>query len=458
MVPRTGRRKTNYAVPPPVLQLASGWSALVVCLLHLLFSFLYGGGQQPIHPRPSSRLPRIFSFADRDIMRIGLPTQDFHAEHLGAIDPSSHHHMSQMAGQNGISHAQGRRGPKYRTSCDRCQAAKVKCGHEKPSCRRCTYHKVECVYGISRRMGRPRAKKNSGKDASPSPQGSINGASDENSRSKSATPAPVSFTGTEPITEARQSPVANAEGGRISRAESTQRAEPWTPSLTTNFEHPETSEGADDSAHGPMMQSMNTPLTFLPTENRMELDDFNDYPPMSSFMEDLADPMMSQQPISAPPSLDILDPHALIPDRTPTGNTRDTFNQVDTGLSVSLPQTTQLWNTSQAHQLHALFESNSTSKSKRRASTGQEISGIVSFNSVGHSNSGFGNKRMGELQIATGPLVSIGAGEQSAMMNIGPNPDTSSVAASRKFAMEEEDDPCSEIKLNPNRLRLEDGK
>lgn len=51
---------------------------------------------------------------------------------------------------------QGGRGPRYRTSCDNCQAAKIKCGHDKPSCRRCSVQGLECVYSLSRRMGRPR--------------------------------------------------------------------------------------------------------------------------------------------------------------------------------------------------------------------------------------------------------------------------------------------------------------
>ena len=51
------------------------------------------------------------------------------------------------------------RGPKYRTSCDNCQVMKIKCGQEKPSCQRCSNQRLECVYSLSRRMGRPREKK-----------------------------------------------------------------------------------------------------------------------------------------------------------------------------------------------------------------------------------------------------------------------------------------------------------
>lgn len=60
---------------------------------------------------------------------------------------------------DGPSVTAARRELKYRTSCDNCQAAKVKCGQGKP-CRRCSLHMLQCVYSPSRRMGRPRSKKN----------------------------------------------------------------------------------------------------------------------------------------------------------------------------------------------------------------------------------------------------------------------------------------------------------
>lgn len=47
--------------------------------------------------------------------------------------------------------------PKLRSSCDACQALKIKCGQEKPSCRRCLSSRLDCVYGVSRRMGKPRS-------------------------------------------------------------------------------------------------------------------------------------------------------------------------------------------------------------------------------------------------------------------------------------------------------------
>ncbi|KAJ5356061.1 Aflatoxin biosynthesis regulatory protein [Penicillium concentricum] len=44
---------------------------------------------------------------------------------------------------------------KLRSSCDRCGTAKVKCDKEQPECGRCISHGVPCVYGVSRKMGKP---------------------------------------------------------------------------------------------------------------------------------------------------------------------------------------------------------------------------------------------------------------------------------------------------------------
>lgn len=50
---------------------------------------------------------------------------------------------------------------KVRSTCNACQQAKIRCSHEKPACRRCQKHNMDCVYSMSRRLGRP-AKKRDG--------------------------------------------------------------------------------------------------------------------------------------------------------------------------------------------------------------------------------------------------------------------------------------------------------
>ncbi|KAJ6014350.1 hypothetical protein N7540_008941 [Penicillium herquei] len=50
---------------------------------------------------------------------------------------------------------------KVRSTCNACQQAKIRCSHEKPSCRRCQKHNIDCIYSVSRRLGRPAKKKES---------------------------------------------------------------------------------------------------------------------------------------------------------------------------------------------------------------------------------------------------------------------------------------------------------
>ncbi|KAI1358478.1 hypothetical protein F5Y08DRAFT_321752 [Xylaria arbuscula] len=47
---------------------------------------------------------------------------------------------------------------KYRSSCDSCLGAKVKCTREKPACLRCNERGRECVYSQYRKIGRPSYK------------------------------------------------------------------------------------------------------------------------------------------------------------------------------------------------------------------------------------------------------------------------------------------------------------
>ncbi|KAI1470001.1 uncharacterized protein F4812DRAFT_421167 [Daldinia caldariorum] len=44
--------------------------------------------------------------------------------------------------------------PKLRSSCDSCGSAKVRCDRSRPKCRRCVTLGIDCVYGISRKLGR----------------------------------------------------------------------------------------------------------------------------------------------------------------------------------------------------------------------------------------------------------------------------------------------------------------
>ncbi|KAG9230360.1 hypothetical protein BJ875DRAFT_472442 [Amylocarpus encephaloides] len=50
-------------------------------------------------------------------------------------------------------------GPKLRSSCNGCGTAKVKCDRERPQCSRCSTLGLTCVYGQSRKFGKPPRKR-----------------------------------------------------------------------------------------------------------------------------------------------------------------------------------------------------------------------------------------------------------------------------------------------------------
>jgi hypothetical protein len=59
------------------------------------------------------------------------------------------------------------RRPKLRASCDACAASKVKCSKEHPVCLRCATNDMQCVYGISRKHGKPGRTRKRNPDGSP---------------------------------------------------------------------------------------------------------------------------------------------------------------------------------------------------------------------------------------------------------------------------------------------------
>ena len=48
---------------------------------------------------------------------------------------------------------------KLRSSCDRCGAAKLRCDRSQPECTRCLSVGIACVYGVSRKAGKPPRKR-----------------------------------------------------------------------------------------------------------------------------------------------------------------------------------------------------------------------------------------------------------------------------------------------------------
>ncbi|KAF2676945.1 hypothetical protein K458DRAFT_424307 [Lentithecium fluviatile CBS 122367] len=59
------------------------------------------------------------------------------------------------------------RRPKLRASCDACAASKVKCSKEHPICARCNANGSQCVYGVSRKHGKPGRTRKRNPDGTP---------------------------------------------------------------------------------------------------------------------------------------------------------------------------------------------------------------------------------------------------------------------------------------------------
>ena len=56
---------------------------------------------------------------------------------------------------------------KLRASCDACAASKIRCSKEHPTCARCSANKSQCVYGVSRKHGKPGRKRKRNPDGTP---------------------------------------------------------------------------------------------------------------------------------------------------------------------------------------------------------------------------------------------------------------------------------------------------
>ncbi|OAK97857.1 hypothetical protein IQ06DRAFT_318753 [Phaeosphaeriaceae sp. SRC1lsM3a] len=59
------------------------------------------------------------------------------------------------------------RRPKLRASCDACAASKVKCNKEHPICGRCLANGSQCIYGVSRKHGKPGRTRKRNPDGTP---------------------------------------------------------------------------------------------------------------------------------------------------------------------------------------------------------------------------------------------------------------------------------------------------
>ncbi|KAF2820733.1 hypothetical protein CC86DRAFT_117380 [Ophiobolus disseminans] len=56
---------------------------------------------------------------------------------------------------------------KLRASCDACAASKVKCSKNRPTCTRCSANGMQCIYGVSRKHGKPGRTRKKNPDGTP---------------------------------------------------------------------------------------------------------------------------------------------------------------------------------------------------------------------------------------------------------------------------------------------------
>ncbi|KAF1851352.1 uncharacterized protein K460DRAFT_362100 [Cucurbitaria berberidis CBS 394.84] len=86
----------------------------------------------------------------------------------GVLDgPTSISIMSSPTSAPKSSPSGKQRKAKLRASCDACAASKVKCSKGHPQCARCSTNGSQCIYGISRKYGKPGRKRKRNPDGTP---------------------------------------------------------------------------------------------------------------------------------------------------------------------------------------------------------------------------------------------------------------------------------------------------
>lgn len=155
--------------------------------------------------------------------------------------------------------------PKYRASCDNCHSLKVRCGQEKPNCFRCENNGVPCVYGISRRMGKPKGggSKALGGNAKPAKRPSLSSPPERKRQAASSVTALHGQSTFSPVQRPKQSEgtialTAAEQNAALSLLSPSSTYIPWhehpwnvTPHTTYPFYPQPTLEDAMDTVYPP---------------------------------------------------------------------------------------------------------------------------------------------------------------------------------------------------------------
>lgn len=200
--------------------------------------------------------------------------------------------------------------PKYRASCDSCQAMKVKCGQEKPSCRRCSMHKLDCIYSLSRRMGRPRARRSV-------PNEDTIQLRRDSTLDDNTTPTPTLVdTSANPDSatcpNSNRASASNTDtGGTSSSTEPAPTSELWTSTPTDiSAQSQHLVNNMQDSDPQPLAVSMNSLNEFSP----IDLNDATCLPSLQDILKDSLQPP-DPQDLGSAPWIDLFDSNELISTR-----------------------------------------------------------------------------------------------------------------------------------------------
>lgn len=93
--------------------------------------------------------------------------QQWQPSPTGLDSPTSTSAISSPTSAPKSSKPERERRPKLRASCDACAASKVKCSKTHPICQRCSANGSQCIYGVSRKHGKPGRTRKRNADGTP---------------------------------------------------------------------------------------------------------------------------------------------------------------------------------------------------------------------------------------------------------------------------------------------------
>ncbi|TFB01502.1 Cytochrome P450 monooxygenase afvE [Trichoderma ghanense] len=184
-------------------------------------------------------------------------------------------------------------------------------------------HRVDCVYSLSRRMGRPRAKKVAANDSNQRQPATSE--LHENESAKAASPEDAAAdTGLPPRTPVAETCIVEAEPGELLASEPGQIPESWVPLFGDlgQLNATETMDGLENSE-----QQEDDAMEFLSAESPMELGEMAAFTGMPSFLDSLSGSLEPQATTSAVPA-DLFGPHEMVSFGLPVANAEDNSNTI----------------------------------------------------------------------------------------------------------------------------------